>query len=62
MWLYFGLGLFDYEQLCQIFSGGLVEHMAMSCRQLIALYVLYNHFEFGFDLYSAILSISITNL
>lgn len=24
--------LFDYEQLCQIFSGGLVEHMAMSCR------------------------------
>ena len=38
MWLYFGLGLFDYEQLCQIFGGGLVEHMAMSCRQLIALY------------------------
>lgn len=24
--------LFDYEQLCQIFSGDLVEHMAMSCR------------------------------
>ena len=31
LWL-FSLGLFDYEQLCQIFSGGLVEHMAMSCR------------------------------
>ncbi len=25
-------GLFDYEQLCEIFSGGIVDHMAMACR------------------------------